>query len=97
MIERRISELEETLRNAVIVEDADREKGIVGLGRTVTVDFDGDEEVYKIVGPAEAMPTQGLISEESPIGKQLMGKRAGDEVTVQTPGGRADIKIKAID
>jgi len=98
MIERRISELEETLRNAVIIEDAERgESGVVGLGHTVTVDFDGDEEVYQIVGPAEAMPTEGKISEESPIGKQLMGKRAGDQVTVQTPGGPVDIKILAVD
>jgi transcription elongation factor GreA len=98
MIERRITDLEETLRNAVIIEDSDRgEVGVVGLGRTVTVDFDGDEETYKIVGPAEAMPTEGSISEESPIGKQLIGKRAGDQVTVQTPGGPAVIKIKAVD
>lgn len=98
MIERRITDLEETLRNATIIEDSDQgEAGVVALGRTVTVDFDGDEETYKIVGPAEAMPTEGSISEESPIGKQLMGRRAGDQVTVDTPGGTAEIKILAVD
>lgn len=97
MIEKRIADLQETLRNAEIIEDmAEVEEGIVALGRSVTVDFDGDEEVYKIVGPAEARPIEGLISEESPIGKQLKGKRAGDRVTVETPGGPADITIKAV-
>lgn len=98
MIEKRISDLENTLRNAVIIEDSDRGvEGVVALGRTVTVDFDGDEEVYKIVGPAEAMPIKGLISEESPIGNQLKGRKVGDRVTVETPGGTAEILIKAVD
>jgi len=99
MIEKRISDLEEQLRNAVIIEDEPNgaKKDIVALGRSVTVDFDGDEEVYKIVGPAEAMPTRGLISEESPMGKQLKGRRVGEKVTVETPGGTARILIKAIE
>lgn len=98
MIERRIAELEETLRNAVIIDEhTSAAKGTVGLGRTVTVDFDGEEEVYTIVGPAESEPIQGRISEESPIGKQLMGRKAGDRVTVETPGGPADILIKAVE
>src|SRR5690606_41051794 len=86
MIEKRISDLEEQLRNAVIIDDEPNgaKKDIVALGRSVTVDFDGDEEVYKIVGPAEAMPTKGLISEESPMGKQLKGRRVGEKVTVET-------------
>ncbi|HLU35456.1 MAG TPA: transcription elongation factor GreA [Thermomicrobiales bacterium] len=99
MIEKRISDLEEQLRNAVIIDDEPNgaKKDIVALGRSVTVDFDGDEEVYKIVGPAEAMPTKGLISEESPMGKQLKGRRVGEKVTVETPGGTARILIKAIE
>ncbi len=98
MIEKRISDLEEQLRNAEIIEDDHAGgKDTVALGRSVTVDFDGDEEVYKIVGPAEAMPSRGLISEESPMGAQLKGKRVGDKVTVETPGGPAQILIKAIE
>ena len=99
MIEKRISDLEEQLHNAVIIDDEPNgaKKDIVALGRSVTVDFDGDEEVYKIVGPAEAMPTKGLISEESPMGKQLKGRRVGEKVTVETPGGTARILIKAIE
>lgn len=98
MIEKRISDLEEQLRNAEIIEEeAAGGKDTVALGRSVTVDFDGDEEVYKIVGPAEAMPSRGLISEESPMGAQLKGKRVGDKVTVETPGGPAQILIKAVE
>lgn len=98
MIEKRISDLENTLRNAEIIEDSSMEaEGVVALGRTVTVDFDGDEEVYKIVGPAEAVPTRGLISEESPMGSQLKGRKVGDRVTVETPGGAAEILIKEVE
>ncbi|HEV2074450.1 MAG TPA: transcription elongation factor GreA [Thermomicrobiales bacterium] len=98
MIEKRISDLENKLRNAEIIEDSDRGvEGVVALGRTVTVDFDGDEEVYKIVGPAEAMPIKGLISDESPMGSQLKGRKVGDRVTVKTPGGQAEILIKAVE
>lgn len=98
MIEKRISELEETLRNAEIIDDKPKgAKGVVALGRKVTVDFDGEEEVYQLVGPAEAQPIAGKISEESPMGKQLLGKKVGDRVTVDTPGGTAEILIKGVD
>ncbi|MCA9832412.1 MAG: transcription elongation factor GreA [Thermomicrobiales bacterium] len=96
MLEKRITELEETLRNAEIMDDGDSDTSIVGMGRTVTVDFDGDEEVYKIVGPAEAQPMKNEISEESPIGSQMKGRRVGDVFTVETPGGPAQITIKSI-
>lgn len=97
MLEKRIAELDETLRNAEILNDADTDHSIVGMGRTVTVDFDGDEEIYKIVGPAEAQPMKNEISEESPIGQQMMGRRVNDVFTVETPGGPAQITIKRID
>lgn len=96
MLEKRIMELEDTLRNAEILDETAVDKSIVGIGRTVTIDFDGDEEVYKIVGPAEAQPMMNEISEESPIGSQLAGRKAGDIFTVDTPGGTAEIKIKSI-
>lgn len=96
MLEKRITELEETLRNAEIMDEAKADTNKVGIGRTVTVDFDGDEEIYKIVGPAEALPMKNQISEESPIGSQLKGKKVGDSFTVDTPGGAAKITIKSI-
>ena len=97
MLEKRISELEETLRNAEIMENGGVNNGTVGIGRTVTVDFDGSEEVYKIVGPAEAQPMKNEISDESPIGSKLTGRKVGDTFEVETPGGPAQITIKSID
>lgn len=96
MLEKRIAELEDMLRNAEVLDENHIEDGVVGIGRTVTVDFDGDEEIYKIVGPAEAQPMKNEISEESPIGSQLTGRRVGDAFTVDTPGGPAKITIKSI-
>lgn len=98
MIEKRISELEETLRHAKIIEQSSNDgTGVIGIGSRVKVDFDGEEDDYQIVGPAEAKPIEGLISNESPMGKKLEGKKVGDELTVETPGGPATIKIKAIE
>lgn len=97
MLEKRIAELEDTLRNAEIMDENQTSNGLVGIGRTVTVDFDGFEEVYKIVGPAEAQPMKNEISEESPIGSQLKGRAVGDTFSVETPGGPAQITIKSID
>ena len=99
MIEKRIADLEGMLRNARIIEEdpSTRVNGVVAVGSKVTVDFDGDEEVYTLVGAIEAKPSQGLISTESPIGRELVGKRAGDTATVQTPGGASRLTIKAVD
>jgi transcription elongation factor GreA len=95
MLERRISELEAFVRNADIVE-TDTRSGIVGLGTTVVVDYEGFDETYTVVGAAEAKPTLGRVSVESPMGKALLGKRVGDSATVATPRGSAKIVIKEI-
>ncbi len=87
MMKRRIDELEHLLRHAEIIDDAATVKGVVGLGSTVVVDFDGDEESYTIVGAIEARPAAGLISNESPIGRALIGKRSGQKAEFSTPGG----------
>lgn len=97
MIEKRILELESMLRNARILEaDQNSTNGVIGVGSKVTVDFDGEDEVYTLVGAIEAKPTQGLISTESPIGKALAGKKVGDSAMVETPGGSMTFKIKAV-
>jgi transcription elongation factor GreA len=70
---------------------------VVGLGSTVVVDFEGDEEQYKIVGAIEAKPSRGLISNESPIGRALIGKRPGQTAQVATPGGMATLKVLRIE
>ncbi len=97
MTKRRIDELEALLRNHVIIDESAAPAGVVALGTKVVVDFDGDEETYAIVGPAEASPKAGLISNESPIGRALMGKRAGQSAEVATPGGVTRVKILRVE
>ena len=97
MMEARINELEAIIKNHVIIE-ARTEKGIVGMGSTVRFTEDGaDEEKYRIVGPAEADPKAGRVSYESALGKALIGHRVGDEVDINTPGGRYSVTIKGIE
>jgi len=87
LVEGRIQTLEAMIRNAVLIEDEPREVGVVTVGASVTVaDQDGDE-TYAIVGAAEADPLHGRISNESPLGRALLGHRAGDQVEWTLPGG----------
>ncbi|MFY9996421.1 MAG: transcription elongation factor GreA [Mesobacillus sp.] len=97
-VEGRITTLENMIRNAKIIEESELTTDAVSLGRTVTfVELpDGDEESYTIVGSAEADPFEGKISNDSPIAKSLMGKKVGDEVSVQTPGGEMSVRITSI-
>ncbi|GMB07534.1 transcription elongation factor GreA [Thermolongibacillus altinsuensis] len=97
-VESRIQMLENMIRNAKIIEEDLESSDIVSLGRTVTfVELpDGEEESYTIVGSAEADPFEGKISNDSPIAKSLLGRRVGEEVTVQTPGGEMLVKIIAV-
>ena len=96
-VEGRISTIESMIRNAVIIEE-EGNNDIVSLGKTVTfIEIpDGDEESYTIVGSAEADPLEGLISNDSPIAKGLLGKSTGDKVKIITPGGEMDVEIISI-
>ena len=87
--EARIKELEELVANAQIVDESKMDTGVVSLGSTVTVyDVEEDEEiVYSIVGSNEVNPVERKISDQSPIGKSLMGKKAGASVAVELPSG----------
>ncbi|MFD2446153.1 transcription elongation factor GreA [Bacillus sp. CGMCC 1.16607] len=97
-VEGRITTLENMIRNAKIIEEAEMSTDGVTLGRSVTfVELpDGEEETYIIVGSAEADPFEGKISNDSPIAKSLMGKKVGDVVSVQTPGGDMTVRITEI-
>ena len=88
-VESRIKELEELILGAVIVDESKIDTSIINMGSIVKVyDKEFDETVeYSIVGSNEADPFQNRISDMSPIGKALVGKRAGDEVTVEAPNG----------
>ncbi len=96
-VEGRIMTIEQMLKNAVMI-DATRATGVVAVGTYVTVSERGnhDDEVYQIVGSAEADPTRGRISNESPVGRALLGKRVGDEVQVRIPDGVRHLKIVEI-
>lgn len=96
-VEGRITTLENMIRNAKIIQE-DTTTDSVTLGKSVTfVELpDGDEETYNIVGSAEADPFEGKISNDSPIAKSLIGKKVGDTVSVNTPGGDMTVKIVSI-
>jgi transcription elongation factor GreA len=98
-LEGRIQELEQVLRNAQIIRNEDAARyDQVSVGATVTVQEPGEEaEIYTIVGAKEAEPRQRKISNESPIGRALLGKRADDVVKIETPGGGLVLKIIKID
>jgi transcription elongation factor GreA len=97
-LEGRIQELEYLLYNAVIVEEKTGARDIVEVGVHVTVqEEDFEPETYHLVGAKEADPPSGKISNESPIGKALLGHREGDTVTADTPGGELSLKILKIE
>ena len=85
------------LENAKIIQ---KESGhVVGLGSTVTISYvdDDDTEVYSIVGSMEADPFENKISNESPLGKAIIGKKQGEEIEVASPTGSYKIKIEKVD
>jgi transcription elongation factor GreA len=95
-LEGRIQEIENMLKNYIVIDERQRSNGTVEIGATVTIQEGRDEpETYYLVGPAEADPTQGNISFESPIGSALLNHKVGDEVKVSAPGG--DMLFKIID
>lgn len=97
-VETEIARLEKLLRNAVIVDDTDIDVSAVGIGTVVKI-FDmeyNEEAVYSIVGSVEADADRNRISNESPVGVALMGKKVGDVVTVITPHGSFDLKVLEI-
>ncbi|WJY28535.1 MULTISPECIES: transcription elongation factor GreA [Sporosarcina] len=96
-IEGKISSLESMIRNAVIISE-DTVTDEVQLGSTVTFKEipEGDTETYTIVGSAEADPLEGLISNDSPIAKGLLGHKKGDQVKITTPGGEMQVEITEV-
>ncbi len=94
-VEARIVELEAMLQNAKVIDEEDLSTDTVNIGSKVKVlDVEYDEEIiYRIVGSAEADPKHGLISDESPLGKQLLGSKVGDTVTIEAPAGEINFKI----
>jgi transcription elongation factor GreA len=95
-LERRIAELESILNDAVIISEKTNKK-VVDIGSIVTILFDGKEQKFQIVEPEEANPTEGKISFKSPLGQGIFGKKVGEEVIVETAGGKMKCKILKIE
>jgi len=97
-IDARLAELSDILGKAQIVDPSELEHARVSFGSTVVMtDLDTDEEVtYTIVGASESNPEMGLISFNSPLAKQLLGKEEGDEVKVRLPGGEKEFEIEEV-
>ena len=96
IVKSRIKELEAMLERAVIITKVDTD--VVSIGTKVTIEYvdDEEEEEYSIVGSSEADPFTNKISNESPIAKAIMGLKVGSVVSVESPNGKYDVKILAI-
>ena len=94
LVETRISEIEDILQNAEIIKNGSKSK--VSLGSKVELKTGNKQIVYTIVGPVEADPLAGKISNESPIGVALFGKKVGDSATIVTPKGEVTYEIANI-
>ena len=95
----RMAEVEEILANCVVIEEEEAEGDYIRMGSTVTV-FDKEfeeEQTFRITGSQEADPMNGLISEESPFGKALMGRVEGEEIVVDAPSGPVEYKILTVE
>ena len=94
LLETRIAEIETILQNASIIQTGSSSR--VTLGSTVELEANGKAVVYTVVGPVEADPLEGKVSNESPIGQALMGKAVGDTVTISTPKGELAYTVVAL-
>lgn len=94
LLETRIAEIEEILQHASIIQSTG--SSTVGLGTTVELKSDVKTVTYTVVGPVEANPLEGRVSNESPIGQALMGKKLGDEVVIATPKGETTYAVVAL-
>jgi len=98
-LEGRIRELENILKKAQVIKEGTVAANVVVIGRTVIVREDGTEfdESYTIVGSLEADPSNGRVSNESPLGKALLGKKVGAKAVVNSPGGEITFKIMRVE
>jgi len=98
MLEARIAQLEDKLRSATVIDATELDTDVVRVGTTVhVVDGNGKRLKYTIVGSAEAKPAELKLSNESPVGKALVGHKKGEEVVFSTPKGERKLKISKIE
>ena len=97
-VEGRIKDLEILLAMARVIDEAQPSKDVVQVGSRVTIQEEGfDQEVYTIVGAAEANPDNGRISNESPLGKALLNRKVNDKVQVEAPAGTFTVTILSVE
>lgn len=96
MVEARIEELDSILHHVKVITHADTGDQVVTLGSLVKVKIDGKVQEFTIVGKVEADPAKKRISNESPVGKALIGAKKGDEIEVNTPASKFKIKVVSI-
>lgn len=96
-VERKINQLEEMLRHSSIIKQGSGNSGVVKVGSKVKVEKDGAAVLYTIVGSNEANPANGCVSNESPIGRSLLGGKAGDVVSVVTPKGEFSLRVLSVE
>lgn len=94
-VEGRIQALSALVKNAVVIEE-NHSSTHVQIGSTVTIQSKDGKESFMIVGSAEASPAEGRISNESPVGRALLGRKKGEEITVSVPAGDSKYKILSI-
>lgn len=95
ILEGKIVEIENTINNAIIIKTP-KDNGFIDIGSKVTIEGNNLENTFLIVGEEEASPIEKRISHKSPIGKALLGKKVGDKVKIQTPGGVTEYEVKVI-
>lgn len=93
-LEQRVLEVEAALKNVELIRK--NLDGTVKVGDTITIQWNGTEKTYTIVGANEADPASGKISNESPVGIALLGKRPGEAVSIRTPAGQKDARIVSV-
>jgi transcription elongation factor GreA len=93
-IEQEIADLEATVKHAQVITKSGN--GKISIGNTVKLDCSGQEKIYRIVGSNEANPLAGKISNESPMGQALLGKKKGESVSIPTPAGSKDCTVLTI-
>lgn len=94
IVETRVAEIEAIIRNAKIITSSN--SGVVGLGSSVDLAFNDKKVTYTVVGPVEANPLEGRISNESPIGQAVTGKKVGDVFEITTPKGTVSYTVSSI-
>lgn len=96
MVEARIRELEYLIKNAVVTENFVEDQTVIRVGSIVTLELDGEDVTYSIVGAVEAQPRMGRISNESPVGRALLGHRVGDDFEIATPSASLRAIVKDV-